>query len=49
MLPIYELTLTARAFKAMVAEIRYDALIPSRSASTRASTIPIFANLRAYP
>lgn len=41
------LTLTAMDFKAMLDEIRVGESSPSRSESTRAPAIPIFANIRA--
>lgn len=43
------LTLTATAFKAMLADTRLGDFIPSWSEPTSASTIPILANLLAYP
>ena len=42
-----KLTLTAMAFKAMLAETRPGELSPACSESSRALAIPIFANLRA--
>jgi hypothetical protein len=42
-----KLTLTAMAFKAMLAETRPGELIPACSESTRALATPIFAKFRA--
>ena len=46
---IIELTFTATAFKAAQAEGKHEEPTPLRSASTRASAIPTFAKVRAYP
>lgn len=46
---MHKLTFTATAFKAVHAAAKFDKLSPSPSAWTRASEIPTFANLRAYP
>lgn len=47
--PTVKLTLTATAFKAAQAEGKHEEPTPLRSASTRASPIPSFAKVRAYP
>jgi hypothetical protein len=44
---VSELTLTATAFKAMLAETKLGEVSPARSDSTIALAIPILANLRA--
>jgi hypothetical protein len=48
-LALVKLTLTATAFKAAQAEGKHEEPTPLCSASTRASAIPTFAKVRAYP